>query len=131
MSAKQTGRYTAGGFGRAISLSALLSFLIISACASLPENVDRTPSYAYTDTDDSRLDSYRPEEIDAESGQSGFLLLGNGLDAFVARAVLAQLAERSIDVQYYLFHKDLIGKLFIDQLVKAAREGGAGPAAGG
>ena len=35
-----------------------------------------------------------------------FHLLDDGLDAFVARAVLANHAERSIDVQYYLYHDD-------------------------
>jgi len=56
-------------------------------------------------------------------GKSGFRLLGNGLDAFVARAVLAALAERSIDVQYYLYHDDLVARLFTDQLLKAADRG--------
>jgi len=49
--------------------------------------------------------------------------LGNGLDAFVARAILSQYAERSIDVQYYLYHNDLVGKLFTDLLIKAADRG--------
>jgi putative cardiolipin synthase len=57
------------------------------------------------------------------AGQSGFLLLGNGLDAFVARALLAHTAERSIDVQYYLYHDDLVSRLFTDQLLKAADRG--------
>ncbi|MGB2929048.1 MAG: phospholipase D family protein, partial [Desulfobacterales bacterium] len=59
----------------------------------------------------------------AHPDQSGFLLLGNGLDAFVARALLAQGAERSIDSQYYMIHKDTVGWLFIDQLYKAADRG--------
>ena len=41
----------------------------------------------------------------------------------MARAVLAHMAERSIDVQYYLYHDDLVGRLFTDQLVKAADRG--------
>ncbi|MET0067568.1 MAG: phospholipase D family protein [Candidatus Thiodiazotropha sp.] len=55
--------------------------------------------------------------------QSGFLLLGSGLDAFAARAVLARAAERSIDAQYYLLHDDMTGTLFIDELLKAAERG--------
>jgi putative cardiolipin synthase len=50
-------------------------------------------------------------------------LLDNGLDAFVARAVLASKAERSIDVQYFLYDNDLVGKLFTEQLFKAADRG--------
>jgi putative cardiolipin synthase len=59
----------------------------------------------------------------AHPGQSGFLLLKSGLDAFVARAVLTHTAERSIDLQYYLYHDDLVGHLLMDQLVKAADRG--------
>ena len=36
---------------------------------------------------------------------------------------MAQIAERSIDTQYYLLHDDLTGRLFIDQLLKAADRG--------
>jgi phosphatidylserine/phosphatidylglycerophosphate/cardiolipin synthase-like enzyme len=50
-------------------------------------------------------------------------LLADGLDAFVARAVLSHRAERSIDAQYYLYHSDLVGKLFSDLLLKAADRG--------
>jgi putative cardiolipin synthase len=56
-------------------------------------------------------------------GKSGFYLLDNGLDAFVARVALARAAERSIDAQYYLLHDDLTGALFIHELYKAADRG--------
>jgi putative cardiolipin synthase len=101
----------------------LLGSLLGYGCATLPKDFDRPESQAYTDTDNTRLGQSRRAEKAAHPGQSGFLLLGNGLDAFVARVVLAQAAERSIDVQYYLFHKDLVGALFIDQLLKAADRG--------
>ncbi len=105
-------------------LSALLiAMLLAGGCATLPENVDRTASFVYADTDDTFFAKGRHEEKVAHPGKSGFLLLPNGLDAFVARAILAQNAERSLDVQYYLIHSDLTGKLFIDQLIKAADRG--------
>jgi putative cardiolipin synthase len=111
---------------RSIALSFYYSLiaLLLFGCASLPENVHRTPSTAYQDTDDTFfgrvvqiLEEGQPE------GTSGYLLLGNGLDAFVARAKLAQLAERSIDTQYYMIHNDVVGSLLIDQLIKAAERG--------
>jgi putative cardiolipin synthase len=101
----------------------ILSGLLIGGCATLPKNFERPVSYALTDTDDTffgraynNFKSYKP-------GESGFSLLENGLDAFVARAVLANQAEKSIDVQYYLYHDDLVGRLFTDQLLKAADRG--------
>ncbi|MEA3412549.1 MAG: phospholipase D family protein [Pseudomonadota bacterium] len=101
----------------------LLVLLAMGGCATLPENVDRVESHAYRDIGDTRMAESIREESAAHPGESGFLLLGDGLDAFVARAVLASRAERSIDAQYYLLHGDLTGKLFIDQLVQAADRG--------
>jgi putative cardiolipin synthase len=101
----------------------LILTLFFTGCATLPENVDRPESYALIDTGDTRLAQGRQDERAAHPGKSGFILLENGLDAFVARAVLANAAERSIDVQYYLYHDDLTGRLLTDQLLKAANRG--------
>ncbi|HYU27637.1 MAG TPA: phospholipase D family protein [Gemmatimonadales bacterium] len=56
-------------------------------------------------------------------GQSGFRLLPTGLDAFVARATLIELAEQTLDLQYYIFHADTTGSLVIDRLIAAADRG--------
>jgi putative cardiolipin synthase len=101
----------------------ILALVVVGGCATLPVDFEKPESYAYTDTDDTRLGRDRRDEINAHPGMSGFFLLGNGLDAFLARALLAENAERSIDAQYYLFHNDLIGRLFTDQLLKAANRG--------
>ena len=100
-----------------------ISLIMTGGCATLPKNFERQESYAFTDTQDTRFGKTHRKEMHTHAGQSGYLLLGNGLDAFVARALLAHIAERSIDVQYYLFHDDLIGNLFSDHLLKAADRG--------
>ena len=103
---------------------ALLCLLALGGCASLPDNSNRTESLHYTDTDDTRLGKVAEERLPAQAeGQSGYLLLADGLDAFVARAVMAQLAERSIDTQYYMWHDDEVGKLLAYQLLVAADRG--------
>jgi len=109
--------------GSIINLVAVLTLLLISGCATLPKDFERSESHAYNSTNDSRIAKAFRDEIRAHPGQSGFLLLGNGLDAFVARALLARGADRSIDVQYYLYHSDLVSWLFTDQLLKAADRG--------
>ena len=109
--------------GKIIHLGVMLVLFVIGGCATLPKDFDRPESYAYTDTDDTSFGKARRDEMLAHPGQSGFLLLASGLDAFVARALLAQGAERSIDAQYYLYHDDLTGRLFTDQLLKAADRG--------
>ena len=107
----------------AFSFWILLSVSLINACSTLPKDFDRPVSNAYNDTDDTALGLANRNRTGAHPGKSGFLLLSSGLDAFVARAVLARLAERSIDAQYYLYHGDLTGRLFTDQLLKAADRG--------
>jgi putative cardiolipin synthase len=55
--------------------------------------------------------------------RSGACPLESGLDAFVARMVLAETAERSLDLQYYIWHGDTSGKLLLDALLRAADRG--------
>lgn len=104
-------------------LMGVLTLFHVGSCATLPKDFERPVSYAYTDTNDTYLGKARKDEIRANLGQSGFYLLENGLDAFVARGLLVSKAERSIDAQYYLYHDDLVGLLFSDQLIKAADRG--------
>ena len=106
-----------------VQLLTAVLILLNAGCATLPKDFDRPESYALTDTENTALGKVRAKERAEHPGKSGFRLLGNGLDAFVARAVLANYAERSIDVQYYLYHNDLVGKLFTDLLLKAADRG--------
>ena len=104
----------------------LVSFvllLVLSGCASLPENTGRTESHAFTDTQDTLLGKEVQKYRNQGKTEDGFVLLSSGLDAFVARAVLAETAERSLDVQYYLYHNDLVGKLFTGFLWQAAERG--------
>ncbi len=101
----------------------IFSFLVLTGCAGLPENVDRKYSYAFQDTDETTIGRAVKKGRANNPDKSGFFLLGNGLDAFVARVVSASVAERSIDVQYYLYHNDLVGNLLSYSLLKAADRG--------
>ena len=69
------------------------------------------------------LEQWIAPHVAANGGPSGFRLLSNGLDAFVARAILIDLAERTLDLQYYIFHPDQTGSLVIDRLIAAADRG--------
>jgi putative cardiolipin synthase len=86
--------------------------------------VARPVSLSYSDTHDSRIAQSRLlGNSSGLPGESGFKLLQNGIDAFVARAQLAANAEHGIDVQYYLYHDDLTASLLTAQLLKAADRG--------
>lgn len=109
--------------GPKLRISLLLMLFFVSRCATLPTGFKKPVSYQVRQTQDTTLGRAVAGELNAHPGKSGFYLLASGLDAFVARAVLAHLAERSLDVQYYLYHSDLVGRLFTDQLLKAADRG--------
>ncbi|NOQ89409.1 MAG: phospholipase D family protein, partial [Gammaproteobacteria bacterium] len=106
-----------------IVYSLLIIFLLLSGCASLPDNSKRAESYAITDTHETTLGRRLQLARDQGETQDGFIILGKGLDAFVARATLAEVAEKSLDVQYYLYHNDLVGGLFTAILLRAADRG--------
>lgn len=89
----------------------------------MPPNTMSPKSYALQDTADTRLGKRYSELKKGHSEESGFIPLGNGLDAFMARALMAQKADLTIDAQYYMIHNDLTGLLFAEQLLKAADRG--------
>ncbi|WP_341925828.1 phospholipase D family protein [Stenotrophomonas geniculata] len=60
---------------------------------------------------------------DAHPGQSGVAFLSDGMDAFAARAMITTHAGRSLDLQYYIWHDDLIGHLMAKALYDAAERG--------
>ena len=59
----------------------------------------------------------------ASAGESGFVPLRDGRDAFAARYYLIEAAESTLDVQYYIWHDDMAGALLLDALVRAAARG--------
>lgn len=98
--------------------------LAASGCASIDlASVPRTPSSALAPQPGSRLHDGIASRLAATPGQSGFVTLERGLDAFVARAALAELAERTLDLQYYIVHGDTSGLLLLGRVLAAADRG--------
>jgi len=56
-------------------------------------------------------------------GRSGFRLLPNSTEAFMARAELIRNAKTSLDLQYYIVHDGLSTRALVDELLKAADRG--------
>ena len=56
-------------------------------------------------------------------GLCGIVPLRDGGDAFAARALLADAAERTLDIRYYIWRNDLSGTLLLDALRRAAARG--------
>ncbi len=55
--------------------------------------------------------------------QSGFYLLSDNTDAFVARFAMATIAEKTLDIQYYIIHNDASGQYLAYSILSAADRG--------
>ena len=97
--------------------------LLLAACSTLPVTPDKPVSLALADTQATRLGRATEALVRAHPGEAGMLALADGREAFAARVRLAEAAERSIDVQTYIFHGDDTGTLMFDRLREAADRG--------
>jgi putative cardiolipin synthase len=102
-------------------LSPLLPVLLLAACAAgpLPRGA---PSSALPLAGGTALDQ-AVTALAFAPGESGYRLVAGSEDAFAARMRSAALAGRSIDVQYYMWHNDLTGRLMAGELLRAAQRG--------
>ena len=93
--------------------SLLIIFLLLSGCASLPDNSKRTESFAITDTHETIPGRGVQASRDSGETQDGFILLGKGLDASVARVALAEIEEKSLDVMKRVMNRyyDMVMKM--------------------
>jgi len=97
--------------------------IAFAGCASLPEHVERTPSSALTNTGDTALGKALAPAVAANAGKTAVHPLPAGRDAFAARLLLARAAQRSLDLQYYIWHPDTSGGLLSKELWDAAERG--------
>ena len=97
-----------------------------TACGGLPNCGERTFSTAMKQTSDpggtTLAAAVRPH-VAAHPGQSGLHAFADGRDALAARLVLADAAECSLDVQYFIWTGDMVGRVLLERLFRAADRG--------
>ena len=107
-------------FSRLLTVATVLA---LAACASVPLDYPREPSYALTDTADTSVGTSVARWTSSNDGLSGFHPLTQGMDAFAARLRLIEVAESSIDLQYFLMKDDTAGRIIAASLLDAADRG--------
>ena len=113
-----------GMAGRALRRMAVVAGLgLLAACASLPPPGPRPQSHAFADTQDTALGRFSARARTGHAGRDGLYPLADGVEALFARLRLADMAQRSLDVQYYIWHNDLTGRLIARALLRAADRG--------
>ena len=84
---------------------------LLSACSSLAVPEGRTLSRALPmqDSQTTSLGRAIAPLAQAHPGQSGIFPLADAHEAFAARVLLARAAERTLDVQFYIWRLDTTG----------------------
>ena len=107
----------------------LVTIILLSSCAQLqkPDRAERkpTPSPVYIP----EITDFIPpvdelENIPHEAEVlSKMYLIGDGTNPLGVRAALLATAEKSIDIQFYIWRSDLTGKILFNGLLSAADRG--------
>ena len=102
-----------------------LAALLLAGCATLPPGSDypRAASNALAHPEQTRLGRQFAAASAAHPGLSAFRLLPVGIDSFLLRMEMAQQAERTLDVQYFVIENDDTGRLLQEALLQAADRG--------
>ena len=106
-----------------LTLILVMGYIIMSLFYRLPDISSRQRSYMIDDGYATRLGQQFGSQLNDHPGEAGVFLLQRGRDAFAARALLARLAEKSLDIQYYMYHQDTVGGLLTYEVLAAADRG--------
>ncbi|MDI2592751.1 phospholipase D family protein [Pseudomonas sp. N3-W] len=101
-------------------LALLLLASLLGGCASF--DVPREPSQALPAASSAFGRSIQAQAAPYQ-GRSGFRLLSNSTEAFMARAELIRNARTSLDLQYYIVHDGISTRMLAEELLKAADRG--------
>lgn len=102
-----------------LRISLLALPLALAACGSLPPQSERPYSTALAPA----IPTPIARELEAHPGLSHVQPLADGGDALQARLAMARHAQRSLDLQYYIFQPDDSGLRLVSALLAAADRG--------
>ncbi|HLZ97304.1 MAG TPA: phospholipase D family protein [Steroidobacteraceae bacterium] len=108
-----------------VSAGVCLALLLAAGCATLPpgSGQPKPPSRAPEPSVDNTLGKSFVPLGQAHGGDSGFRLLSAGIDGLTARVEMIDSAQRSIDIQTYIFRADVSGNVIVRALLRAAERG--------
>lgn len=101
----------------------LLPMVVACVHADLGDPRWLPPSHAFTHPEETDAGRELGPQLEAHPGASGLYVLRSGLDAFAARVLMINAAEKAIDAQYYIFHDDVTGRFIFSRLLAAADRG--------
>jgi cardiolipin synthase C len=101
------------------------ALLLLTACATVQPGRDypRAPSSALAHPEETSFGARFNFLAMAHSGASAFHILTAGVDGLLARVQMIDAAQKTLDLQYYIFRGDTTGRLVLDALTRAAARG--------
>jgi cardiolipin synthase C len=91
----------------------LIATMFAAACGRLPSADHRTPAVPFDPAPTKLVRAIVPM-VEAHPGLAGIYPLFDARDAFAARILLTQAAERTLDVRYYIWRRDISGTWLLD-----------------
>lgn len=107
----------------ALNVAAGLALAGLVGCAAGVRDEDRGEMLALPPAKEGPIVERLLPDLDAHPGLTGVRLVDSNVDAFALRIVSARLATTSLDLQYYIWHDDLTGRLLAAELLRAADRG--------
>jgi putative cardiolipin synthase len=101
----------------------LLTCVLFAGCATVPKEYPRITSTAFHDYLDTSVGQLFEESAQQHPGESGFAIIRYGRQAFTDRIALVDLAEKTLDAQYYIWEADATGRILAEHLMQAADRG--------
>jgi cardiolipin synthase C len=100
----------------------LTAVVLLSGCAGLPRHVHKTPSTAFQHPETTTLGQIVASD-EIGKNLSGIRLLSSGEEALASLITLADHAERTLDIQYYIIHEDDSTRTLLHHVRLAADRG--------
>ncbi|MGI9232900.1 MAG: phospholipase D family protein [Woeseiaceae bacterium] len=97
--------------------------LLVTGCATVALDKPKSVTTHLTDTAQTTLGEWANQHFISGGDISGFYPIAEGLDAMAVRLGLAERAEKSIDLQYFLMKGDRAGLAVKKSLLMAADRG--------
>ena len=100
----------------------LTAVVLLGGCAGLPRHVHKTPSTAFQHPETTTLGQIVASD-EIGKNLSGIRLLSSGEEALASLITLADHAERTLDIQYYIIHEDDSTRTLLHHVRLAADRG--------
>jgi len=107
--------------GTSFAATAVLA-LLLSGCVGLPRHVEKSRSEALPNPATTTL-GHIVEAEDSNKNLSGIRLLTSGEEALADLIALADHAERTLDIQYYIINQDDSARILLHHVRLAAERG--------